>query len=43
MDELVDKSKEHAQKFHKEYWNETMSKMSDEEIKKSTEPFVKNE
>lgn len=41
IDELVAESKEHARKYHKAYWDETMSKMSDEELKKETKPYVK--
>ncbi len=41
VDELVMQAKTHAQELHKEYWNETMSKMSDEEIKKDVESVVK--
>ncbi len=41
VDELVVQSKTHAQESHKEYWDETMSKMNDEEIKKNMEQYVK--
>lgn len=42
-DELVKMSKEHAMKDHKAYWDETMSKMSDEEVKESMKPYIKEE
>lgn len=41
IDDLVAQSKNHVKESHKEYWRDTMSKMSDAEIKKATEPFVK--
>ncbi|MDP2910079.1 MAG: DUF1059 domain-containing protein [bacterium] len=43
IEELVKQAKEHHKKAHKEYWNETMSDMSDEEIKDMIEPNVKEE
>jgi predicted small metal-binding protein len=43
MDELVMKAKEHAMQDHKEYWDETMSKMSDDEMKEMMKPHVKDE
>lgn len=43
MDELVQQVKDHHKKNHKDYWEETMKEMSDEEIKNSIEPNVKEE
>jgi predicted small metal-binding protein len=43
MEELVKKVKEHAMQDHKEYWDSTMSKMSDGEIKEMAEKYVKDE
>lgn len=42
-DELVKMAKEHAMADHKEYWDNTMSKMSDEDIKATMEPMMKDE
>jgi predicted small metal-binding protein len=43
VDELMMKAKEHAMTAHKEYWDSTMSKMSDEEMKQLMEPLMKEE
>jgi predicted small metal-binding protein len=42
-DELVKMAKDHAMEAHKEYWDSTMSKMSDEDMKKMMEPMMKDE
>lgn len=42
-DELVKMSKEHAMADHKAYWDETMSKMSDDEAKETMKPYIKEE
>jgi predicted small metal-binding protein len=42
-EELMEMSKKHAMEDHKAYWDETMSKMSDEEIMKASEPYIKEE
>lgn len=41
--ELVEKAKTHAMDEHKAYWNETMSKMSDDEMMATMKPFIKEE
>jgi predicted small metal-binding protein len=42
-EELMKMAKEHAMEAHKEYWDSTMSKMSDEEMMKMMEPMMKEE
>jgi predicted small metal-binding protein len=42
-EELLMMAKEHAMKDHKEYWDNTMSKMSDEEMRAMAEKFIKEE
>jgi predicted small metal-binding protein len=42
-EELMQMAKEHAMKDHKEYWDETMSKMSEEEMREMTEKYIKEE
>jgi predicted small metal-binding protein len=42
-EELIQMVKEHAKEAHKEYWDSTMSKMSDEEMKEMVENYAKEE
>lgn len=42
IDELAVKVKEHAMSDHKEWWAETGSKMSEEEVKKMTTDVAKD-
>lgn len=41
--ELMEKAKQHAMEDHKDYWNKTMSKMSEDEVMKTMKPYIKEE
>ena len=43
IDELVGKAKDHAKSHHQAYWNDTMSKMPEADIKAQIEKAAKDE
>jgi len=43
IEELVQQVKEHHKEAHPDYWESTLNKMDDDEIKDMIEPHVKEE